>query len=185
MEYGAGFTLFVCKCFWNVRILSRYRESAKIYAKQKAERNLMKSYTIFSIVAAFAVLSAGAERVVKSFNDGWEFAKEGGQFAPVAVPHDWAIAGPFDPNGSGGTGKLPWKGKGRYRKTLVLAEKPRGRVFIEFDGVMARAVAKVNGYPAGLGRYGYLGFRAEATQYLVPGTNVVEVEADTNPLILW
>ena len=142
----------------------------------------MKSYTIFSIAAAFAVLSAGAERVVKSFNDGWEFAKEGGQFSPVAVPHDWAIAGPFDPNGSGGTGKLPWKGKGRYRKTLVLAEKPRGRVFIEFDGVMARAVAKVNGYPAGLGRYGYLGFRAEATQYLVPGTNVVEVEADTNPL---
>ena len=142
----------------------------------------MKAYTIFSIAAAFAALSAGAERVIKPFDDGWEFAKEGGAFAPVAVPHDWAIAGPFNPNGGPGTGKLPWKGKGRYRKNLVLDKAPQGRTFLEFDGVMARAVAKVNGYSAGIGRYGYLGFRAEITQYLVPGTNIVEVEADTTLL---
>ena len=142
----------------------------------------MKAYTIFSIAAASAVLSAGAERVIKPFDDGWEFAKEGGSFAPVSVPHDWAIAGPFDPNGSPGTGKLPWHGKGRYRKSLVLDKVPQGRTFLEFDGVMARAVAKVNGYSAGIGRYGYLGFRAEITHYLVPGTNIVEVEADTTLL---
>ena len=102
--------------------------------------------TIFvTILAAAAVFAARAERVVKPFDDGWEFAMEGKAFAPVAVPHDWAIAGPFDPNGAHSNGKLPWKGKGRYRKSLVLDKVPQGRAFLEFDGVMGRAFTRVNG----------------------------------------
>ena len=121
-------------------------------------------------------LAPGRERT--SFNDGWTLEKDG-KTAAVAVPHDWAIAGPFDPKAPGGTGKLPWKGKGVYRRTLVLAQKPAGRVFLDFDGVMARATVFVNGEPCGTGDYGYLGFRADATPYLMAGTNLVEVKCDT------
>ena len=42
----------------------------------------------------------------------WRFAKDGGPFMTVEVPHDWGIAGPFKKDGDGNTGKLPWKGTG-------------------------------------------------------------------------
>ena len=130
--------------------------------------------------AAFGAANVMAGRRTTSFNDGWEFSRDGGKtFAPVAVPHDWAIEGPFDPNGDGNTGKLPWKGEGLYRRTLVLPRRPSRRVFLDFDGAMARATVFVNGQPCGRGEYGYLGFRADATPYLMAGTNVVEVKCDT------
>ena len=130
--------------------------------------------------AACAVCAAMANaRTRESFNGGWEFSRDGEAFESVGVPHDWAIEGPFDPKADGDTGKLPWKGKGVYRKSVVLAEKPKGRVFLDFDGVMARSAVFVNGEPVGGGRYGYLGFRVDATPYLLAGTNQVEVRCDT------
>ncbi len=141
---------------------------------------MMKGVTSVVAVGLTAVLSGAlSARTVEDFNAGWEFAREGEAFAPVAVPHDWAIAGPFDAQHGGNVGSLPWKGKGTYRKSLVLAEKPKGRVFIEFDGVMSRATVFVNGQPCGHGDYGYLGFVAEATPYLLAGTNAVVVKVDT------
>ncbi len=137
--------------------------------------------TVFAAAVVYLPLASLA-REVKCFNDGWEFAREGAAFAPVEVPHDWAIAGPFNPEGEPRSGKLPWKGAGRYRKTIVLKEKPKGRVFIDFDGIQARATAFVNGYPSGQGEYGYLGFRADATPYLKAGTNTIEVACDTHKL---
>ncbi|MBN2001289.1 hypothetical protein JW935_27340 [candidate division KSB1 bacterium] len=55
-----------------------------------------------------------------NFNRNWKFYKgeqEGAeaidfndsQWQAVRLPHDWAIAGPFDPNSNGSTGKLPWQ----------------------------------------------------------------------------
>ena len=137
---------------------------------------------MMTVAVAFCALAADA-RTRESFNDGWEFARDGKTFEPVRVPHDWAIAGPFDDKGDGSTGKLPWKGKGVYRKEIVLAEKPQGRVFLDFDGVMSHSTVLVNGEPVGGGRYGYLGYRVDATPYLMAGTNSVEVRCDT--LSLW
>ena len=132
---------------------------------------------------ALSVWTGFAARTVESLDGEWEFSFNGGEFQTVEVPHDWAIAGPFDPKAeNGNTGKLPWKGKGVYRRTLILGEKPRGRVFMDFDGVMARSTVFVNGQPCGRGEYGYLGFRADATAYLMPGTNMIEVQADTTSL---
>lgn len=122
------------------------------------------------------ILSA---RTIESFNEDWEFAREGTAFTKVSLPHDWAIEGPFDPDGNGNTGKLPWKGAGTYRKVLMLKEKPCGRVFLDFDGVMANALVLINGNPCARGEYGYLGFRADATAYLLIGTNTIEVRCDT------
>ena len=135
------------------------------------------------LVLAAVAIAAGASasaRTVECFNGGWSFARNGAkEFVAVDLPHDWAIAGPFDPNGDGSTGKLPWRGEGVYRKTFRLAEKPKGRVFLDFDGVMARATVYVNGQPCGKGEYGYLGFRADATPYLMAGENEVVVKCDT------
>ena len=66
--------------------------------------------------AAVAAIAASGERVT-SLDGEWQFARDGGAFAAVEVPHDWAIAGPFDRGGSSATGKLPWKGVGIYRRT--------------------------------------------------------------------
>ncbi len=140
----------------------------------------MKKACIVGILALGIAAAFG--RTVTDFTDGWAFARDGEAFAPVAVPHDWAIAGPFIPDGQGSTGKLPWKGRGVYRRTLVLGEKPKGRIFLNFDGVMARATVFVNGQPCGRGEYGYLGFRVDATPYLMAGTNTVEVKCDTMDL---
>jgi beta-galactosidase len=137
---------------------------------------------VLMVAVSFAAALSGFGREITSFNEGWSFAFEGEKFAAVEVPHDWAIAGPFDfedPN-IGWTGKLPWVGKkGIYKKTLVLTEKPKGRVWLDFDGVMMHATVKVNGQACGRGDYGYLGFRADASAYLLAGTNVIEVVADT------
>ena len=138
----------------------------------------MNGKTMMAVALALCAAVANA-RTRESFNDGWEFAREGEAFAPVRVPHDWAIAGPFNPKETGHTGKLPWRGRGVYRKSLVLAEKPTGRVFLDFDGVMAHGTVFVNGVACGRGRYGYLGFRADATPYLMAGTNAIEVKCDT------
>ena len=136
------------------------------------------------LAAVFALGAALANaRTRESFNDGWEFAREGEAFRPVRVPHDWAIAGPFDDALKPDTGLLPWKGRGVYRKTFVLDALPQGRFFLDFDGVMARATVLVNGSPCGRGEYGYLGFRADATSYVIAGTNTVEVRCDTRDFV--
>ena len=137
---------------------------------------------LFSIVAAGLLALGAAARTTESFNDGWSLSKDG-RTAPVQVPHDWAIAGPFDPRGNDATGKLPWKGEGVYRRTLVLDAKPQGRVFLDFDGVMARSTVFVNKCPCGRSDYGYLGFRADATPYLLIGTNTIEVKCSTRDLV--
>src|SRR5262245_24095151 len=76
-------------------------------------------------------LAQPAERQIIPFNKDWKFTKgnPSGAEQPdfndagwdaVQLPHDWAIAGPFDPAASGETGKLPWKGEGWYRKAFRL-----------------------------------------------------------------
>lgn len=130
------------------------------------------------VVAAVCGLSVSA-RTIEMFHEGWTFCHEGGTPKAVVLPHDWAIEGPFDPDADGGSGKLPWQGKGVYSRTIVLPDKPHGRVFIEFDGVMSRATVFINGNPCARSNYGYLGFVADATPYLMAGTNDVEVKCDT------
>ena len=139
----------------------------------------MNGKTMMAVALALCAVLANA-RTRESFNDGWEFAREGEAFAPVRVPHDWAIAGPFNPKEAGHTGKLPWRGRGVYRKSLVLAEKPTGRVFLDFDGVMAAPKVYVNGHFAGGWDYGYASFRVDATPFVKVGErNVVAVRCDT------
>jgi beta-galactosidase len=134
-----------------------------------------------------------SERMTMDFNRDW-FFKKGEQtenvtlldfgdseWEPVRLPHDWAIAGPFDPVGDGSTGKLPWKGVGWYRKRFSLdADYAGRRVYFDFDGVMAFPRVYINGHIAGEWDYGYNSFRVDATPHVQFGeTNLIVVKADT------
>ena len=134
-----------------------------------------------------------SERTVSSFNADWRFARgeqpeaarqaafDDSGWEPVRVPHDWAIAGPFNPDEHGYAGKLPWKGVGWYRKTFTLDAGDAGRrVYLDFDGVMAFPKVYVNGELAGGWDFGYIPFRVDATPYVRFGEkNVVAVEVNT------
>ena len=139
----------------------------------------LQQKSILVLVAAFAA-GACAARTTETFHTGWTFTKEGASAVSVTLPHDWAIAGPFDPALDGNTGKLPWRGRGTYETTITCAELPKGRVFLDFEGVMAHATVFANGNPCGRGDYGYLGFRADLTPYLMKGANKIVVKADTD-----
>ena len=138
-----------------------------------------------------------AGQVEKTVLTDWEFQKDGlGPFVKVRVPHDWAISGEFDPDatrypeakllcGYAFTGKLPWRGTGRYRRTICVSPATMdriaagGRLTLEFDGVMANPEVRVNGRQVGGWDYGYMGFSADASDVVHSGTNLVEVFATT------
>jgi len=135
---------------------------------------------------------SGGRRAV-NFNGGWKFSRgeqpgasaadyDDTRWAAVRLPHDWAIAGPFNPRENGYAGKLPWKGMGWYRKTFTLDRTDAGRrVYLDFDGAMAFPRVYVNGQLAGEWDYGYMSFRVDATRYVkFGGRNVIAVLVDTS-----
>jgi beta-galactosidase len=124
----------------------------------------------------------GGWKFMKGDNDGSEAADfDDASWADVRLPHDWAIAGPFDEKApSGFAAKLPWKGVGWYRKEFKLDCEKGDRVYLDFDGVMAFPKVYVNGKLAGDWDYGYTSFRVDATRFVnLKGDNVVAVRVDT------
>jgi beta-galactosidase len=158
-----------------------------------------------SLSAVFGQSATGpipdSPRTRSSFNEGWSFARFGvmpdGERKPEPVgissnrfddsgwrrldlPHDWGVEGPFDMELPGGTGKLPWKGLGWYRKIFTLPESDRGcRVFLDIDGAMANAEIYLNGEKVGGRPYGYISFRTELTEQVRFGeSNTLAVRLD-------
>ncbi|TPG72361.1 beta-galactosidase GalB [Hymenobacter nivis] len=119
----------------------------------------------------------------------------------VRVPHDWAIAGPFDGNNdlqevkieqnneakatqkSGRTGGLPFIGTGWYRRRLAVPQFGAGqRAVLLFDGAMSNAHVFVNGKEVGFWPYGYNSFSLDITSFLNPGgDNVLAVRLQNQP----
>ena len=136
--------------------------------------------------AATEVRLSGERRL--SFNESWRFFKgtadgveqpgySDAHWDKVRLPHDWAIAGPFDPKLNPHTGALPFFGTGWYRKRFALPANARGRYFnIEFDGAMANAQVWLNGEHLGERPYGYISFGFDLTPHLhFDGENVLAV----------
>ena len=156
-----------------------------------------------------AVVPAVAEspRSRESFDVGWKFARFGaladgstkeepvGTSGPQAaafddsawrsldLPHDWGIEGPFRPDLSNATGKLPWMGIGWYRKNFEVPAVDAGKaMFLDFDGAMQQPTVWVNGIRAGEWKYGYSSFRVDLTKHLrCGGRNTVAVRLDNPP----
>lgn len=117
----------------------------------------------------------------------WEFSRDNASWQSVRVPHDWAIAGPFDKkwdlqtvaieqNGerqatekSGRSGALPWIGEGWYRTRVEIPEGYEAAELV-FDGAMAEPKVTINGHEAGYWAYGYNAFRVDATPHVKEGT---------------
>ena len=154
---------------------------------------IKRSITFVSLALAFSAMCQAQSRKVINL-PSWDFSRDGKAWSQVAVPHDWAIAGPFDKkwdlqmvaieqNGekektekSGRSGALPWIGEGMYKMNLQL---PKGykRAVLVFDGAMSQPVVSVNGKEAGRWAYGYNAFRIDITPYVKFGgkKNLVEV----------
>lgn len=135
---------------------------------------------------------AGAEAA--GFGDGtWE---------EVSVPHDWAIAGPFDRSNDiqrvaikqdgetvetekiGRTGALPWVGVGWYRlKFTVPANTEHAE--LEFDGAMSDSRVYVDGVDVGGRPNGYVPFVVDISESVgsvaTDSVHVVAVRLDNAP----
>ena len=154
---------------------------------------IKRSIAFMSLALALSTMCQAQSRKIINL-PSWDFSRDGKVWSQVAVPHDWAIAGPFDKkwdlqmvaieqNGekektekSGRSGALPWIGEGMYKMNLQL---PKGykRAVLVFDGAMSQPVVKVNGKEAGRWAYGYNAFSIDITPYVQFGgkKNLVEV----------
>ena len=154
---------------------------------------IKRSIAFMTLAMALSTMCQAQSRKVINL-PSWNFSRDGKSWSQVAVPHDWAIAGPFDKkwdlqmvaieqNGekektekSGRSGALPWIGEGVYKMNFQL---PKGykRAVLVFDGAMSQPVVSVNGKEAGRWAYGYNAFRIDITPYVQFGgkKNLVEV----------
>lgn len=153
--------------------------------------NKYKSMTVRSLLIGFACValaacSGGGGRNETQLREGWKFSHDGESWEEVTVPHDWAIAGPFDKkwdlqtvaieqNGeteatekSGRSGSLPWIGEGQY-ETQVFIGGNVGSARLIFDGAMSEPVVYVNGSEAGRWAYGYNAFEVDMTPFVKKG----------------
>ena len=145
--------------------------------------------TVFLTVSLTALAQPRQETIL---TDDWSFSRDQQTWQTVRVPHDWAIAGPFDKkwdlqnvaieqNGeteatekSGRSGALPWIGEGYYKRTITI---PEGCTHAEllFDGAMAEPKVYLNGEFVGGWVYGYNAFRVDISDTMKTGDNLLEV----------
>ncbi len=130
-----------------------------------------------------------------SFHDGWQvraqvnpFFELTGRVAPytdVRVPHDAMIGRDRSPGLAPATAYFPG-GAYQYRKVFTRPEHPDGgRAFLEFEGVYRSAMVYLNGAFVTSHAYGYTGFTADLTPFLVPGENTLLVEARSHQDSRW
>ncbi len=162
---------------------------------------------VFLICLAFQVQAQMRE--VQLLDTGWRFLNkeipttnlsqiDDSSWQTVTVPHDWAIAGPFDMTidmqkvtviedgdrgaklRTGRTGALPCFGIGWYRKALTISKADEGkRIFVEFDGAMSRSKVYLNGVYIGEWPYGYSSFSFELTKFVQFGKeNILSVRLE-------
>ena len=166
----------------------------------------MKKITLLFLL--ICTVNISSQTIVKGL-DSWKFSRTDNADASkiefndaawqvFAVPHDWAIYGPFDKQidmqavkieqnnektaseKTGRTGALPFIGVGWYRTQLSLPEFTTDKqVILSFDGAMSNAKVYVNGELVGNRPYGYSYFFFDITSFLKPGNkNVIAVRLE-------
>ncbi|MDD6111551.1 MAG: DUF4982 domain-containing protein [Prevotellaceae bacterium] len=144
---------------------------------------------------AFTAITNAQQRQMLTLTEGWQFSRDNASWKSVNIPHDWAIAGPFDKkwdlqyvaieqNGekeksekSGRSGALPWIGEGHYRTSVTL---PQGytNATLMVDGAMSNAHVRVNGKELAYWPYGYNAFNINIP--LTPEISTLNIEIDLN-----
>jgi beta-galactosidase len=114
-------------------------------------------------------------------------------WATVNLPHDWAVALPFDRNAPADHGykpigsRYPENSVGWYRRTFTLQAQDEGkRIWIEFGGVFRDSRVYVNGCLVGHQARGYSSFRYDITDVVHNGgKNIVAVRVDASQFEGW
>ncbi|MGJ8694488.1 MAG: sugar-binding domain-containing protein [Thalassotalea sp.] len=132
---------------------------------------------------------------VEDFNFDWKFTLEKQQAAhqalskesfddthwqAVRLPHDWAVALPYDKDAAASTG-FKMGGIGWYRKNFILDKADINKqIWLEFDGIYNNSAVWINGHYVGGRPYGYASFQTDLTPYLhFDGSeNLVAVKVD-------
>ena len=152
---------------------------------------MKKELLTMLLAAPLSVFAQQRQEITLS--DNWLFSQNKSDWQTVCVPHDWAIAGPFDKkwdlqkvaieqNGeteatekSGRSGALPWIGEGHYKRTITIPEGYKHAMLV-FDGAMSEPTVSINGMQAGYWAYGYNSFRVNITPFIQTGDNLLEVD---------
>ena len=156
----------------------------------------MKNISFFAAAMSLMAVVDCAAAEVQNLSD-WRFSRDGGKtWENVSVPHDWAIAGPFDikhdlqkvkilENGeekesvkSGRTGALPWVGSALYSRKVAVPEGS-GYAALVFDGVMSECEVFVGRKKIGEWKHGYNAFIVELPREA--GEYEVVVKANNRP----
>ncbi len=120
-----------------------------------------------------------------SFNDA--------SWTAINLPHDWAVALPFDRSALGNHGYkavgagFAQNSVGWYRRAFTLPREDAGRrLWIEFGGVFRNSLVYVNGCLIGRQPRGYSSFRYDITDVAnYGGKNVVAVRVDASQVEGW
>jgi beta-galactosidase len=175
---------------------------------------MKKTFILLSFFLCASSLCAQSAREHRLLTKNWKFNKgdfpaaaradfDDAKWEAVAVPHDWAIYGPFDERNdlqdvailqnmekkatlkTGRTGGLPYIGVGWYRTALDVPEynAKNQQVTLQFDGAMSEARVYVNGREIGFWPYGYNSFHFDITDFLNADgkKNVVAVRLENRP----
>jgi beta-galactosidase len=130
-----------------------------------------------------------------SFHDGWQVREQVNPlfeltrtltpYTDVRLPHDAMIGRDRSPELTPATAYFPG-GVYQYRKVFTRPEYPDGgRAVLEFEGVYRDAMVYLNGAFVTSCGYGYTGFTADLTPFLVPGENTLLVEARSHQDSRW
>jgi beta-galactosidase len=158
-----------------------------------SRRAILRAGAAASVAAVFAAgwdpaetPRAGAQGTY-AFNQGWLFGGpyvagsadrdfDDRDFARITLPHTVAPLswGNWDP--------ASWESVWIYRRHFTPPPLPgggRGRVFVDFDGVMVNATVLVNGAAASSHQGGYLPWSTEVTGHLKGEDNVLALIVDS------
>ena len=131
--------------------------------------------------------SSGNFQKTGNFLPASNIAFDDGGWAPIDLPHDWAVELPFanDPalasKGFYPLGRTyPDTSIGWYRRVFDLPASDAGkRISLEFDGAYRESLVAINGFYVGQHNGGYDPFSFDVTDFVNPGAaNVLLVRVD-------
>lgn len=106
----------------------------------------------------------------------------------IDLPHDWAVAQPFDPEANLSQGYKK-RGVGWYRRRFLLdtPQESTRRVILSLDGVATHCTVWINGIAVARHFCGYTGLTVDITDLIIRGAqpNVIAVRVDAQPVEGW
>lgn len=132
--------------------------------------------TIILLIASILLpLVGSAQRIERTINESWLFARDGEKAQVVNIPHSW--------NKEDSTDDIPgyYRGVGNYNKRLVVNDDLEGRkVYLYFEGANQITEVWVNDKFVGKHIGGYSAFCFDVTSAICKGENNVRVKVDNS-----